>query len=73
MINPALLRLAGQGAALQVPERYPGYRNELFRQLAELIKKRDSAAGPQARKQLCQAHIDVLAIKLLEPSSGGER
>jgi hypothetical protein len=65
--------MAGQGAALQIPERYPGYRNELFRQLAELIKKRDGAAGQQARRQLCQSHVDVLAIKLLEPNSGGGR
>jgi hypothetical protein len=73
MINQALLRAAGQGAVLQVPERYPGYRNELLRQLAELIKKRDGAAGPQARRQLCQAHVEVLATKLLEPIAGADR
>lgn len=73
MINQTLLRAAGQGAVLQVTERYPGYRKELLGQLAELIKRRDGAAGPQARKQLCQAHVEVLANKLLEPSAGADR
>jgi hypothetical protein len=73
MIDRRLLREAGRGAALQIQERYDGYRNELFLQLAELIKKRHSAAGPQARRQLCQAHVDVLVLKLPGSNSGAER
>jgi hypothetical protein len=71
MINPSLLRDAAASALIELPERHPGYRDNLMQQLADLIRKRDSAAGAAARRQLCQDHVEALATSMLAASKGG--
>lgn len=71
MNNTSLLRDAAASALLEIPERHPGYRDNLMQQIAVLIIKRDSAAGAAARRQLCQDHVEALAMSLLAASKDG--